>query len=190
MFGGATAKAQRIDWNMGDGHTVTCANAGTPYVPAYGLQQSPTCGYAYDRPSTGPAHPHARYMVTATTTWLITWAGGGRTGSLIVTRQSQSSVEIQQLQVVTGWRAPPPKPTPRRWWQGVHRRRSTGVDQQRSQDSALPPRTDVHRTGGVAHFEWPEQPELHHASPRGHPTMVPLTINGVNAHLRMVQGFP
>jgi hypothetical protein len=95
----ATAKAQRIDWNMGDGHTVTCANPGTPYKPSYGGQSSPTCGYTYSAPSR--TRPGGKYAITATTTWLINWAGGGQTGSLTVTRQSQATVQIQESQVVT-----------------------------------------------------------------------------------------
>jgi hypothetical protein len=96
----ATAKAQRIDWNMGDGHTVTCATPGSPYNASYGAQPSPTCGHTYTAPSR--TQPAGRYTVTATTTWLINWAGGGQAGTLTVTRQSQAAVTIQELQVVTG----------------------------------------------------------------------------------------
>jgi hypothetical protein len=95
----ATAKAQRIDWTMGDGHIVTCANPGTPYSPSYGARSSPTCGDSYSAPSR--SLPGGKYPITATTTWLINWAGGGQTGTLTVTRQSQAAVQIQETQVVT-----------------------------------------------------------------------------------------
>jgi hypothetical protein len=94
----ATAKAEKIDWDMGDGHTVTCTNPGTPYTPSYGNTPSPTCGYRYTQPSTTRAG--GRYTVTATTTWQVTWAGGGQNGALVVTRQSQATTEIGEVQVL------------------------------------------------------------------------------------------
>ncbi len=99
----ATARAQKIVWNMGDGtptspaHTVTCTNPGTPYKPEYGRTPSPTCGFdtGYARPS------NPRYTVTATTTWHVIWTGGGQSGTLDVTRASTTSIDIDELQVVT-----------------------------------------------------------------------------------------
>lgn len=96
----ATAKARGIQWNMGDGHTFTCYNPGTRYLARYGNSDSPTCGYRYASPSSTLSNPHGRYRVTATTTWRIDWAGGGDAGTLTVTRQSQASVEIGELQVL------------------------------------------------------------------------------------------
>ena len=90
----ATARGQKIVWNMGDGTTVTCANAGTKYRASFGDAKSPTCGHVYTRPSNG------RYTITATTTWLVTWAGGGENGTLTVTRTSQTTVDIDELTVV------------------------------------------------------------------------------------------
>ena len=94
----ATAQAIKVAWDMGDGHTVTCANPGTPYARSRGAAMSPTCGYRYDRSSAD--QPGAAYAVTATTTWAVTWSGGGGTGALTVTRSSTARVRIGELQVL------------------------------------------------------------------------------------------
>ncbi len=99
----ATARAQKIVWDMGDAtptspaHTITCTSPGTPYKPEYGRAPSPTCGFdtGYARPS------NPRYTVTATTYWHVTWAGGGESGAVDVTRTSSTTIEIDELQVVT-----------------------------------------------------------------------------------------
>jgi hypothetical protein len=96
-----TARARAIVWDMGDGNRVTCTNPGTPYRARYGLASSPTCGYTYTRPSVTAERPHGRYTVTATTHWTVTWSGGGQSGVLNPTSQSQTSVEIGEIQVVT-----------------------------------------------------------------------------------------
>jgi hypothetical protein len=93
-----TAKAQQIVWNMGDGHSVTCANPGTPYSASYGNAQSPTCPYRYAQPSRDRAN--GRYPITAVTSWRVEWAGGGQSGVLTPTSQSQTSVQIDEIQVV------------------------------------------------------------------------------------------
>lgn len=95
----ATALGARIVWNMGDGTSVTCNSVGTAYVSTMGVKPSPTCGYTYKRPST--SMPGGKYVITATTTWNVSWAGGGTSGSLTVTRSSTSSLRINELQVVT-----------------------------------------------------------------------------------------
>lgn len=94
----ATARAARIVWSMGDGHSVTCAGPGTPYAEALGSKASPTCGYVYAMSSVG--QPGEKYTVTATTTWNVTWAGGGQTGAVTVTRSSTTQVGIGELQVL------------------------------------------------------------------------------------------
>jgi len=95
----ATAQASKIVWDMGDGTKVTCANPGTKYFRD-GVT-SPTCGYVYKRSSAG--QPNDAYTVTATTTWVVTWTGGGTSGSLTVTRASSTTIRIGELQVlVTG----------------------------------------------------------------------------------------
>lgn len=97
----ARAKASRIVWRMGDGRQVSCASPGAPYQARYGNRESPTCGYRYRQASRTAAH--GRYTITAVTTWDIRWwvVGGGATGELTATRQSVTSVRIDELQVVT-----------------------------------------------------------------------------------------
>jgi len=94
----ATARATRMVWDMGDGTKVTCRTPGTPYSTSYGGVPSPTCGHLYTRPSAG--QPDDAYPVTATTTWEVSWSGGGASGVITVTRSSSTSVRIGELQVL------------------------------------------------------------------------------------------
>lgn len=92
----ATAQVTKIEWDMGDGNTVVCPNAGTPWFE--GGIESPTCDHVYEEPSAG--QPNDAYTVTGTATWDVTWAGGGTSGSLTVTRSSSTTVRIGELQVL------------------------------------------------------------------------------------------
>ena len=96
----ATAKVTKIVWRMGDGATVACNGPGTQYQSSFGSQDSPTCGHTYDR--TSASEPASKYSVTPTSTWTVDWqvVGGGATGQLTETRQSQMQVAIGELQVV------------------------------------------------------------------------------------------
>lgn len=94
----ATAKATRMVWDMGDGSTVTCTSPGTPYDRSYGGVTSPTCGHVYARSSAG--QPDEAYPVTATTTWEVSWSGGGASGVITVTRSSSTSLRVGELQVL------------------------------------------------------------------------------------------
>ena len=76
----ATAKLQRITWDMGDGSTVKCASGGTAYKASYGDAKSPDCGYVYQKSSS--KRPSGKYTVTASSDWVITWEGAGQTGTL------------------------------------------------------------------------------------------------------------
>ncbi|MEV0650103.1 hypothetical protein AB0I28_33075 [Phytomonospora sp. NPDC050363] len=93
----ARATATRIVWSMGDGTQVTCNNPGTAYRGSYGHKKSPTCGHVYQEAD-------ENYTVTATTTWSIEWwvVGGGETGTLSTTRDSTTTLTIEEAQVVTG----------------------------------------------------------------------------------------
>lgn len=94
----ATAKVTSILWNMGDGTTVPCGNAGTPFKVAYGAVSSPTCGHRYTQPST--SQPGGRYTITATSQWTVTWSGGGQNGTIPLTATSTTSARIQNLEAV------------------------------------------------------------------------------------------
>ncbi len=91
----ATAQARLIVWDTGDGATETCTGPGTPY--AVGLVVS-TCQHVYEQSSAG--QPGDAWPVTATTTWAVTWSGGGQSGSIEVTRTASSSVRVGEVQVL------------------------------------------------------------------------------------------
>lgn len=92
----ATAKARQIEWAMGDGRSQVCANPGTPYTA--GSVTSPTCQHVYEKASVG--QPGERFPVTATTTWDVTWSGGGQSGALTVTRESTATIRVGEVQVL------------------------------------------------------------------------------------------
>lgn len=92
----ATARAKWIDWDLGDGTTMRCEGPGTPHIP--GQVESPTCDHVYLASSAG--QPGDVYTVMGTTTWEVTWSGGGVSGVLQVTRSSSASVPIGELQVL------------------------------------------------------------------------------------------
>ena len=96
----ATARVTKITYSMGDGGSVTCTTAGTPYKKSYGGKSSPDCGYRYSKVSTG--EPGGKFTVTATSTWEITWqASTGQGGTLPAeTRTSTTTARVGELQVV------------------------------------------------------------------------------------------
>ncbi|MFF0337875.1 ATP/GTP-binding protein [Streptomyces fimicarius] len=95
----ATAKVSRIVWQMGDGQTVTCTTAGTPYKAAYGKTPSPDCGHRYNAPSS--TTDSGTYHVTATSTWTIGWeATSGQTGQLTEVRDSAVDITVAEVQVL------------------------------------------------------------------------------------------
>lgn len=76
----ATASVSSIVWNMGDGTKVNCSGKGTPYADHYGKQASPTCGHRYANMSSD--QPDGAYQVTASSHWVVEWAGGGQSGTI------------------------------------------------------------------------------------------------------------
>lgn len=93
-----TMKMDRIEWNMGDGNTVTCRGPGTPYADRHGKQDSPTCGHRYTRTSLGK--PNQRYTINATSYWVAHWEGGGRSGNFYLDQTATSHLRIGELQVL------------------------------------------------------------------------------------------
>ena len=95
----ATARLHRVTWDMGDGTKVRCAGPGTPYTASYGDQKSPTCGHVYNKSSAGS--PDDRYAVTATSDWVITWAGAGQSGTIRLNGLSRAvEISIGEAQVL------------------------------------------------------------------------------------------
>jgi hypothetical protein len=96
----ATARVRQITWDMGDGHKVTCRTVGTPYKPEYGNKKSPDCGYVYTT-SSSPKPDH-KFKVTATSDWVIEWAGAGQTGTIRLNglvREAQIAIGEAQVLV-------------------------------------------------------------------------------------------
>lgn len=95
----ATAKVSKIVWNMGDGKTVTCTTAGTPYKAEYGKKPSPDCGHRYTAPSSTTGS--GKFHVTATSTWTIDWeATSGQSGQLTEVRDSAVDITVAEVQVL------------------------------------------------------------------------------------------
>jgi hypothetical protein len=93
-----TARVTKVVWTMGDGTSVTCAGAGTPYQDSYGAQPSPTCGHTYTHPSTNL--PGGVYPVTATAIWDVAWTGGGQSGEIPFDVTSRTAVRIGEVQAL------------------------------------------------------------------------------------------
>ena len=78
----ATATPVSVTWHPGDGSTVTCQGAGTPYTSADNPgSASPDCGHTYTTSSAG--QPGGAFQATATITWDITWRGAGGAGGVL-----------------------------------------------------------------------------------------------------------
>ncbi|MGF0118779.1 hypothetical protein ACQFYA_21000 [Promicromonospora sp. Marseille-Q5078] len=89
----ATAKVDKVVWDMGDGTTVTCEGPGTPYADQYGKKSSPDCGHTYTR--------QGEYTVTATSYWTIEWAGIGETGAIPLDFNNSTTIRMGESQVIT-----------------------------------------------------------------------------------------
>lgn len=64
----AVATPRSVVWSMGDGHTVTCTGAGTPFHPGTDPKAaSPDCGHTYRASSA--SQPREAFRVTATETY-------------------------------------------------------------------------------------------------------------------------
>jgi len=95
----ATAKVFRITWDMGDGTKVVCRTAGTPYLPSYGRKDSPDCGHTYERSSAD--QPDQKFTVSATSDWVVTWAGAGQTGTIRLDGLTRSTrIAVGEAQVL------------------------------------------------------------------------------------------
>lgn len=95
----ATGRVQQIVWDMGDGSTRTCG-IGTPY-PAGGTDRpSPDCGYTYELASSNHVPGGGPWPLTATSTWEITWSGGGMTGAETLELTSTGEIMIRELYVL------------------------------------------------------------------------------------------
>lgn len=88
-----------ITWDMGDGDQVVCG-LGTPYPGGDVDTPSPDCGYTYEKASTNHVPGEGPWPVTATSTWTITWAGGGEAGTEIIEASSTGELMIREIYVL------------------------------------------------------------------------------------------
>ena len=89
------AHVDRTDWTLGNGDTVTCHGAGTPYQDSFGASPSPTCGYTYTQPS-----PH--YAISATSHWVVDWtSSNGDAGQIRFALIANTSIAIAESQALT-----------------------------------------------------------------------------------------
>lgn len=110
-----TVGAVEVEWDTGDGHTVTCylvdgdpPSVGTRYDASYGVETpSPDCGHTYDQrspdqvrdPETGSGSG-SPYLVTATTFWTGTWSGGGQSGTAELEFEASEQLRIGEAQAI------------------------------------------------------------------------------------------
>lgn len=88
----ATARVDRVDWNMGDGTIVEC-EIGKPWQSIWTHNEaSPDCGHLYVK--------DGEYNVTATSYWVIDWAGIGESGVLTMALDTTGTIRIAEVQVV------------------------------------------------------------------------------------------
>ncbi|WP_194909576.1 hypothetical protein [Catenulispora rubra] len=97
----AVARARAVTWDFGDGTTVTCLGAGTPF-PSGGdpSAASPDCGHTYTHSSGS-----GTLKITATIHWDVTWSGAGQAGAfagMATTTSEQVVVEQSQALVTNG----------------------------------------------------------------------------------------
>jgi len=96
----ATAVAQvgQVTWNMGDGHILTCG-LGTPYVQ--GTEgASPDCGHVYAEASSRHVPGGGSWPITATSTWTVSWSGGGQSGTETLELSSAAELFVGELHVL------------------------------------------------------------------------------------------
>lgn len=96
----ATATAERVEWNMGDGSAPITCGQGTPYNSSVDVAEpSPDCGYTYQKTSWD--QPNHEYTVTASSYWRVDWTGAGQQGTIrlpaLVSRVHIREGELQVL---------------------------------------------------------------------------------------------
>lgn len=89
----ATATLDHINWDMGNGEVVRCSSIGIPYEDVYAFTESPQCGH--------PGYvKQGSYGVSATSYWVVEWAGIGQTGTIPLDFSRDTQIEIGEAQSV------------------------------------------------------------------------------------------
>jgi hypothetical protein len=96
----ATATPISVTWSTGDGATVTCTGAGTPFDPGSDPRApSPDCGHTYR--SSSASQPGQAFPVTATVHWTVSWSGAGRSGTFPeMTTTSTTAFRVAESQAL------------------------------------------------------------------------------------------
>lgn len=96
------ARPLRVEWDMGNGDTVTCEGPGTPYNPSTpDVTPDGACLYTYRRSSA--TAPSGAFTVTATAVWEVSLEAEGAPGggSLGLSRRSTSfPIRVAEIQAV------------------------------------------------------------------------------------------
>jgi hypothetical protein len=88
-----SAAPTQVVWDMGDGHSTTCAGPGVPYDPERSdLEQHTSCSYNYWQTA-------GEFTVTAVESWHVTYtATNGQSGDLgVLTRTATMPEHVHQL---------------------------------------------------------------------------------------------
>ncbi|WP_245160108.1 hypothetical protein [Blastococcus sp. CT_GayMR20] len=94
----AVGQVSQVSWDMGDGTTVVCG-AGAPYTA--GVEgPSPDCGHVYAQASSRHVPGGGPWPITATSTWTITWSGGGQSGTETLELSSSAELFVGELHVL------------------------------------------------------------------------------------------
>lgn len=91
------ARLTKTVFRMGDGGTVTCVGAGTPYRNSTKPgTPSPNCGYRYEKPSL----PNGNYTISAIAYWAVTWTVNGTSGVITVPTATSAQLPVGEVQVL------------------------------------------------------------------------------------------
>lgn len=86
------AHVDRYTWIMGDGHTVTCGSTGTAWKNGMTGASPSGCGHRYTKVG--------KFQVTATSSWIIEWTGGGMQGTIYMNRTNRTPMWVSEAQTV------------------------------------------------------------------------------------------
>ncbi|HZT66989.1 MAG TPA: hypothetical protein VFA11_14470 [Acidimicrobiales bacterium] len=97
----ATAAPSEVVWQMGDGHTITCAGPGVPYDSS---NPTATTYCSYTWPASSAGQPGGVYRVTATVYYQASWSASGAPGGgnfgLVAGPASTVAVRVAESQAI------------------------------------------------------------------------------------------
>ncbi|GAA1105191.1 hypothetical protein [Nocardiopsis composta] len=93
-----TATPAEVVWEMGDGASVRCAGAGTPFNAAVHVagDPSPDCGHTYRSSSKNRGGADT---VTARWSWDVEWSSSSGEGGEMGPLETSASVEVEVVEV-------------------------------------------------------------------------------------------